>query len=152
METGAATAPLQKPGAPRPAAPGSGTAPMGGGTAALPKATVKLQQTQPMAKAPITAPPSAPVKRQAAAESQQFYEEKDPDAGMTGISVFCLILAVVAMAVQLFGSERVMPAPAEQPSAMMVPADVKVEWETKDVATGQWKNNFATKMLPAIPQ
>ena len=124
----------------------------GGPTAALPKATVKLQQTQPMAKAPIAAPPSAPVKRQAAAESQQFYEEKDPDAGMTGISVFCLILGLVAMAVQLFGSERVMPAPADQPSAMMVPADVKVEWETKDVATGQWKNNFATKMLPDVPQ
>jgi hypothetical protein len=152
METGAMTVPLQKPGVPRPAAPGAATAPMAGGspTAALPKATVKLQQTQPMAKAPMVAPPSAPVKRAAAAESQQFYEEKDPDAGMTPTSVVTLVLAVVAMAVQLFGSERVMPAPADQPSNLMVPQDVKVEWESKDAA-GQWKNSFA-KMLPDVPQ
>ena len=109
------TAPLSKaPSAPRAAAPERGTGPMAGSaTGALPKATVKLQQTQPMARSPMAAPPSAPVKRAAAADSQQFYEdEKDPEAGLVGMSVLCLVAAVVLLAVQMLGSDKVMSAPA----------------------------------------
>ena len=81
-ETGAPTVPLQKPAAgPRPpSAPGAGTGPMAGGAAGaaspLPKATVKLQPTQAMQRPSISAPPSAPVKRSAAADAEQFYEER----------------------------------------------------------------------------
>ncbi len=157
-ETGAMTAPLAKaPGAPRPASPGAGTGPMvagAGATGALPKATVKLQQTQPMARAPIGAPPSAPVKRSASADSEQFYDEpKDPDAGMMGISIVCLIASVVLLAVQLLGSDQIKafhtPAGAAA-SSFQLPADVSVPWETK-TATGEWRNTFKQN-LPEIPQ
>jgi hypothetical protein len=65
MESGAATAPLAKtvplkPVSAAPRTPGTGTGPMvaapgGAPTAGLPKATVKLQQTQPMSRPSISA-------------------------------------------------------------------------------------------------
>lgn len=148
------TAPLSKaPSAPRAAVPGAGTGPMAGSaTGALPKATVKLQQTQPMARSPMAAPPSAPVKRAAAAESQQFYEdEKDPEAGLVGMSVLCLVAAVALMAVQMLGSDQITSAPVGQASALMVPGDEKVSWETYNPVTKVWTNKFK-EVLPIIPE
>lgn len=129
VETGATTTPLAKPG-PRP--PGAaGTAPMGAaapgaGTGALPKATVKLQATQPMARPSVSAPPSAPVKRTAAADSQQFYEEKDPDEGLMPLSVVCLLLSVVLLVIQMGGSSE---APDFIPDAIRVPSAQLSDWE-----------------------
>ena len=124
----------------------------GSATGALPKATVKLQQTQPMARSPMAPPPSAPIKRAAAADSQQFYEdEKDPEAGLVGMSVLCLVAAVALMAVQMLGSDKVMVAPAGQASALMVPSDEKVSWEEYNPATEQWTSKFKT-VLPVIPE
>jgi len=148
VEVGTTTSPLSKP-APRPPG-GAGTSPMAGGspgTAALPKATVKLQQTQPMARPSVSAPPSAPVKRSAAADSQQFYEEKDPEAGLMPLTVVCLLLSVVLMTVQMFGSDRVSSSPD---SFIMVPPPVPVKWELRN-ADGSWTNNFRSA-LPQIPQ
>jgi len=157
VEAGAATVPLTKTmpvrpavSAPRPV--GSGTAPLaagpGSGTGALPKATVKLQQTQPMARPSISAPPSAPVKRTAASDSQQFYEEKDPEEGLMPLSVVCLLFSVVLLVVQMFGSDSVSSS-ADSP--IMVPPPVPVKWESRN-ADGTWSNNFAGKFLPALPQ
>ncbi len=124
----------------------------GSATGALPKATVKLQQTQPMARQPMAAPPSAPVKRAAAADSQQFYEdEKDPEAGLVGMSVLCLVAAFALMAVQMLGSDKITSAPLGQASALMVPADEKVSWEAYNPATQQWTNKFK-EVLPVIPE
>lgn len=126
----------------------------GAATGALPKATVKLQQTQPMARAPIAAPPSAPIKRAAAAEAQQFYEEKDPEAGLVPLSAFCLVLSVVLMAVQLLSSDKVYPAaPGDSSSPIMIPGDRSEDhpWETLNQASGQWQNKFKD-VLPEIPQ
>jgi len=150
------TAPLSKPPAtgPRAAVPGAGTGPMAGGaaTASLPKATVKLQQTQPMARVPMAPPPSAPVKRAAAAESQQFYEdEKDPEAGLVGMSVLCLIVAIVLTAIQVLGSDKVASAAPGESSPIMVPADEKVNWEVYNAATDTWQSKFK-EALPVIPE
>lgn len=124
----------------------------GSATGALPKATVKLQQTQPMARSPMAAPPSAPVKRAAAAESQQFYEdEKDPEAGLVGMSVLCLVAAVALMAVQMLGSDQITAAPVGQASALMVPGDEKVSWETYNPVTKSWTNKFK-EVMPIIPE
>lgn len=125
----------------------AGGAAPGSATASLPKATVKLQQTQPMARPSVSAPPSAPVKRTAAADSQQFYEEKDPEAGLVPLSVICMVLAVVLMSVQMFGGDRVTTSPD---SPIMVPPVVPVKWETKGL-DGKWTNSFR-KALPDIPQ
>lgn len=149
------TAPLSKsPGAaPRSSTPAAGSGPMAGSaTSALPKATVKLQQTQPMARSPMAAPPSAPVKRSAAADSQQFYEdEKDPEAGLVGMSVLCLVVAVVLTAIQMFGSDKVTSSPVGQASPIMVPTDEKVAWEIYNPVTETWQNKFK-EALPVIPE
>ncbi|HRH98834.1 MAG TPA: hypothetical protein PLB55_23035 [Prosthecobacter sp.] len=148
-ETGAPTVPLQKPtaGAPRP--PGTGTGPMvGGGSAApLPKATVKLQPTQAMQRPSISAPPSAPVKRSAAADAEQFYEEKDPEAGLVPLSVICFVLSAVLMAVQMFGADTVKSDPTGE-SPIMVPAANVQSWESRNAVTGVWTNKFKDTLLP----
>ncbi len=124
----------------------------GSATSSLPKATVKLQQTQPMARAAMAPPPSAPIKRSAAADSQQFYEdEKDPEAGLVGMSVLCLVAAVALLVIQMVGSDKVMSAHQGEVSSFMVPADEKVSWESYNPATHQWTNKFK-EVLPAIPE
>lgn len=150
-ETGAMTAPLSK--APRASVPAAGTGPLAGSTTgALPKATVKLQQTQPMARSPMAPPPSAPIKRSAAADSQQFYEdEKDPEAGLAGMSVLCLVAAIVLLVVQMLGSDKVMSAPLGQSSPLMVPAAEKVAWENYNSDSQQWISKFK-EILPVIPE
>ncbi len=150
-ETGAPTVPLQKPTAGGPRAPGSSTGPMlgGGPTAPLPKATVKLQPTQAMQRPSISAPPSAPVKRSAAADAEQFYEEKDPEAGLVPLSVICFVLSAVLMAVQMFGADAVKDDPSGE-SPIMVPSANAQSWESKSALTGVWTNKFKDTLL-AIP-
>jgi hypothetical protein len=151
-ETGAPTVPLQKTAGPRPpSAPGAGTGPMvGGGVGAaspLPKATVKLQPTQAMQRPSISAPPSAPVKRSAAADAEQFYEEKDPEAGLVPLSVICFVLSAVLMVVQMFGADAIKSDPLGE-SPIMVPSDNKQNWETHSL-TGTWSNEkFKAELLP----
>lgn len=154
-ETGATTSPLTKTmpmkpvAAPRPPG-GAGTGPMTGGpgSGGLPKATVKLQQTQPMQRPVVSAPPSAPVKRSAAADSQQFYEETDPDAGLMPLSAVCFILSLALLAVQMLGGDKIT---AEDGSPIMVPHSKPAKWETYNKDEGTWMNRFANQ-LPAIPQ
>lgn len=122
-----------------------GGAPAAGG---LPKATVKLQQTQPMARPSISAPPSAPVKRTAGQDSEQFYnEEKDPEEGLVPLSVVCLLLSAVLLAVQMFGSDRVSSSEA---SPIMVPSASPAKWERLN-EDHSWSNDFG-KYLPQVPQ
>lgn len=162
VETGATTAPLKPaaPGAPgaaprppisAPRAPGAAgaapLAPAASGGAALPKATVKLQQTQPMSRPSISAPPSAPVKRTApAADSQQFYEEKDPDEGLMPLSVVCLLFSVILLFVQMFATDRVASSAG---SPIMVPPSQAVKWHVLK-ADGSLSNDFM-KILPQLP-
>lgn len=145
VETGAPTIPLQKGSAPRP--PGSGTGPMVGGTAPLPKATVKLAPTQVMQRPSISAPPSAPVKRSAAADAEQFYEEKDPEAGLVPLSVICFVLSAILMAVQMFGADAVKDDPTGT-SPIMVPSAAAQSWESRSIITGVWTNKFKDTLLP----
>jgi len=121
----------------------------GAGTGALPKATVKLQQTQPMARPSISAPPSAPIKRTAAADSQQFYEDKDPEEGLMPLSVVCLLFSVVLLCVQMFGSDRIS---SSEDSPIMVPSASPAAWE-KVQADGSWTNEFVSRgHLPSLTQ
>ncbi len=126
------------------ASPG-GASPAAGG---LPKATVKLQQTQPMARPSISAPPSAPVKRTASADAEQFYnEEKDPEDGLVPLSVVCLVFSAILLVIQMFGSDRVSSSDA---SPIMVPSANPVKWERLN-EDHTWSNDFA-RHLPAIPE
>jgi len=155
VEAGATTVPLSAPKPPLTAPKGSGTAPMakgaaigaGANTSQLPKATVKLQQTNPMAKQQQVTPPSAPVKR-AAVEPDSIYEEKDPEAGLMPLAVLCSILAVVVMAVSLLGTDKAFFANEGESSAFMVPPPSDPKWEEKQV-DGTHVNTF-NKTLTAI--
>jgi hypothetical protein len=122
----------------------------GGGTSALPKATVKLQGTPAPGRPKIATPSAAPIKRAAQKDTEQFYEEKDPEAGLVPLSVVCLILGVVLLIVQILATDTVTSSPANQPSGLMVPEVVRVDWETQD-ATGAWRSSF-DRLLPQIPQ
>lgn len=119
----------------------------GGGTAPLPKATVKLAPTQAMQRPSISAPPSAPVKRSAAADAEQFYEEKDPEAGLVPLSVICFVLSAVLMVVQMFGADAVKSDPTGE-SPIMVPADGRQGWESRSPVTGVWTHDFKKTLLP----
>ena len=142
------------PMAAAPRAPGSGTGPLGGApTAALPKATQKLQATQPMVRPTISpAPPNALVKR-GAADSEQFYDEKDPEAGLVPLSAVCLVLSILLLLAQMVSSDRVeglTSGPGEE-SPVLVPQYEKVNWEDRDPDTHQPVNKF-NSVLPELPQ
>lgn len=102
-----------------------------------------------MQRPSISAPPSAPVKRSAAADAEQFYEEKDPEAGLVPLSVICFVLSAVLMVVQMFGSDAVKSDPTGE-SPIMVPTANKQAWEDRSIVTGVWTNKFKDT-LPAIP-
>lgn len=121
---------------------GAGTSP----AAPLPKATVKLQPTQAMQRPSISAPPSAPVKRSAAADAEQFYEEKDPEAGLVPLSVICFVLSAVLMMIQILGSDSAGIVDTEGGSPIKVPAKQQMEWETLS-PSGVWGSNLASKLL-----
>jgi len=138
--------------APRPAGAGA-TAPLSAGaaTTALPKATQKLQGAPaPMSRPAIAAPPSAPVKRAAMADSQQFYEEKDPEAGLMPLSVVCFLLAAVLMAVQMLSTDKVTSVPSGEESPIMVPQAAPPAWESRDDITGAYTSKWSSA-LPTIP-
>jgi hypothetical protein len=108
---------------------------------------VKLQQTQPMARPSISAPPSAPVKRTAAADSEQFYnDEKDPEEGLVPLSVVCFLLSAVLLVIQMFGSDRVS---SSDNSPIMVPKPNPSAWERLN-EDHTWSN--ARFQLPQLPQ
>ncbi len=120
---------------------------MVGGVAPLPKATVRMAPTQAMQRPSISAPPSAPVKRSTAADTEQFYDEKDPEAGLVPLSVICFVLSAVLMVVQMFGADAVKSDPTGE-SPIMVPTASVQSWESKGMVTGAWSNNFKTTLLP----
>lgn len=102
----------------------------GATTAQLPKATVKLQQTSPMAKgAGIAAQPAAPQKKAAVEED---YEEKDPEAGLMPLAVVCSVLAALVMAISLLSTDKAgFTAPDGENSALMAPPANDPKWEEK---------------------
>jgi hypothetical protein len=99
----------------------------------------------------MATPSAAPIKKSAAVDTEAFYEEKDPEAGLVPLSVVCLVVGVVLLVIQMLATDTVTTSPARQPSALMVPEVTRVDWETQDIATGQWRNRF-DQMLPQIPQ
>ncbi len=101
-----------------------------------------------MSRPSISAPPSAPVKRTASADSEQFYnDDKDPEEGLVPLSVVCLLLSAVLLVVQMFGSDRVSSA---NDSPIMVPSANPAKWERLS-EDHIWSNDFS-RSLPQIPQ
>jgi hypothetical protein len=105
-----------------------------------------------MQRPSISAPPSAPVKRSAAANAEQFYEEKDPEAGLVPLSVICFVLSAVLMMIQILGSDSAGIVDTEGGSPIKVPAKGNQKWETV-TASGTWTNqnfseNFKKQLLP----
>ncbi len=97
-------------------------------------------------------PPSAPVKR-AQQDAEQFYDEKDPEAGLVPLSAVCLILSIILLLAQMVSSDRVeglTSAPGEE-SQMLVPQYEKVAWEERDPETHVVTNKFSS-VLPDVPK
>ncbi len=88
------------------------------------------------------------MKRTAGQDSEQFYnEEKDPEEGLVPLSVVCLLLSAVLLAIQMFGSDRVSSSEA---SPIMVPSAAPAKWERLN-EDHVWSNDFG-KYLPQVPQ
>ena len=100
----------------------------------------------------VAAPQSAPVKRAAATDSQQFFEEKDPEAGLVPLSVICLILSVVLMLVQMTATDRVpgLTAKKGEESPFMVPERDDPPWEKYNEDDHTYTSSFKS-VLPEIP-
>ncbi len=152
IETGATTVPIAKTVPLKPMSPASrpaagGTSPLGAaGGAGAPKATVKLQQTQPMSRPSISAPPSAPVKRTSGSDTEALLEdEKDPEEGLLPLSLICLLLSVGLLAFQALGSDRVA---SEDGSGIKVPQPNPAKWERLNV-DHTWTNDF-DRFLPPV--
>jgi hypothetical protein len=111
----------------------------------LPKATVQLAKgTTPLAKqGGVGAPSGAPVKQ--SAEEEEFYEEKDPEAGLAPLAVACLFLALALMGVNLLGTDKAFFAEKGSESPFMVPAADDPAWEQKQ-PDGTHKSMFVTKL------
>jgi hypothetical protein len=105
-----------------------------------------------MNRAPIAAPTSAPVKRVQAVDSQQFYEEKDPEAGLVPLSVICFIAAIALLVTQLAATDQVMSAPQGEESAFMIPTREDPTWEKYDMETRQYEPSTFDQVLPALPE
>ena len=101
---GAKTIPLAKAPTPGGGAPvGKQTTPLaGGGAKPLPKATVKLQQTQPMGAG--GAPPStiskAPDIKSTAAEAEEEWEEEFEESGLMPFAIVVLLFAIVVLVIE----------------------------------------------------
>lgn len=96
--TGARTIPLARaPGSPAP-----GGSP---GARPLPKATVKLQKTQPMTKGAPTAALRPPSHAKTLGGDEEFeeysYEEYEEEAGLMPFAIIVLVLAAVVLVIEL---------------------------------------------------
>ncbi len=141
VEGGVATVPLGRaPVAPSPLSPGVKPGP----TQALPQATVQLGKgTVPMVKHGIT-PPSAPVKQRAAQD--EYFDDKDPEAGLAPLAVVCMILSIFLMGINVLSTDKAgFFADKGSESAFMVPAPADPAWEVKQ-PDGSHKSTFPTKL------
>ncbi|MEM9282906.1 MAG: hypothetical protein AAGA96_13850 [Verrucomicrobiota bacterium] len=82
---GKATTPL-KPGGPQP----------------LPQATVKMGQTQPMAKGAATASLEKPNIQSTAEEVEEEWEEEYEESGLMPFAIIVLVLALVVLGIEVF--------------------------------------------------
>lgn len=87
------------------------------------------------------------MKRSAAADAEQFYEEKDPEAGLVPLSVICFLFSAVLMAVQMLGADAVKSDDTGE-SPIMVPTAQIQSWEKRNALTGVWTNNFKLDAIP----
>lgn len=133
--------------APRPSSPAAPAAKAPGGA----PVAAKLQPGSPMQRPVMATPQSAPVKRPVKVQEEQFYEEKDPEAGLVPLSIMCFVLALVLLAAQLLATDKVFQsAPGEQ-SSVMVPLAENPDWESYDADSDSYKSSF-DKVLAPIPE
>jgi hypothetical protein len=85
------------------------------------------------------------------ADSQEFYEEKDPDAGLMPLSIFCFLFAAVLLAAQILSTDKLTFSPEGEDSQIMVPAASPAKWEDRNQETGKYTSKW-TSALPSIPE
>ena len=112
----------------------------------MPKATVKLAPTKPIASSPTASIASAPIKGGVA--SQVLAEEEaEEEGGITPFAAIALVLAVAVLAIELITSQRVVMQDKFQSPGFAVPLE-KNQYHSKN-ANGEWISNYKA---PAIPE
>jgi len=148
---GAKTVPLTQ--APSPSGPAVGqqtaklqTAPSGApGTRPLPKATVKLAPTQPMASAPTASISSAPIKGGVASQALAD-DEAEEESGITPFAAIALVLAVAVLAIELLTSQHVVEQDKNGSPGFGVP--MKQNRYHKETASGDLTPTFKAPSIP----
>ena len=118
-------------GVPAPAAPGAKP---------LPKATVQLQATQPMAARPTAQIQTGGLKTGAirSAPASQLLEDEEEETGIMPFAIIALVIAIAVLCIELFSSPKYMPS--------ALPAE-KNPFEKK-LDDGRYIPNFDTKLPP----
>lgn len=120
---------------------GAPAAPAAPGAKPLPKATVQLQATQPMAARPTAQIQTGGIKTGAirTAPASQMLEDEDEETGIMPFAVIALLIAIAVLCIELFSSPKFMPS-------ALAPDTNPFERKTD---TG-YHSNFKSK-LPDIP-
>ncbi|MFT4550342.1 MAG: hypothetical protein ACI8XO_003952 [Verrucomicrobiales bacterium] len=148
---GAKTVPLTQ--APTPSGPAVGaqtarlqsTPPNAPGTRPLPKATVKLAPTQPIASAPTASISSAPIKGGVASQVLAD-DEAEEEGGITPFAAIALVLAVAVLAIELLTSQRIFMQDKLGEPSFAVP--IESNRYHKSNAAGDLTPNFKAPPLP----
>lgn len=118
----------------------------------MPKATVKLAPTRPIASAPTASIASAPIKGGVASQVLAD-DEAEEESGITPFASICLVLAIAVLAIELITSGRVfMQDKTASPSWAVpngFPGDEKERYHKFNPTTGVLAPNFKA---PAIPE
>ena len=122
------------------------TAPSGApGTRPLPKATVKLAPTQPVASAPTASVASAPIKGGVASQVLAD-DEAEEESGIMPFAAIALALAVAVLAIELLTSQRVFMQDKSGSPGFAVP--MEVNRYHKETASGDLTPTFKAPVLP----
>ena len=148
---GAKTVPLTQAPSPSGPAVGQQTARLQTGPAAtpgtrpLPKATVKLAPTQPVASSPTAAVASAPIKGGVASQVLAD-DEAEEESGITPFAAIALVLAIAVLVIELLTSQRVFMQDKTGSPSFAVP--MEQNRYHRETATGDLTPTFKA---PAIP-
>ena len=111
----------------------------------MPKATVKLAPTAPIASAPAGSVSSAPIKGGVASQVLAD-DEAEEEGGITPFAAIALVLAVAVLAIEILTSQRVIMQDRKGEPTFAVPFE-RNQFHSKSI-DGDWKPNFQAPTIP----
>ena len=111
----------------------------------MPKATVKLAPTAPIAATP-GAVASAPIKGGVASQVLAD-DEAEEEGNITPFAAIALVLAVAVLAIEILTSQRIIMQDKQGSPGIAVPEE-KNRYHKKNLTTGEWVPTFKAPEIP----